>query len=312
MNKITDKQINILLQEKKQSLLKHMDKDGLLAIFVVGKANYGFAKSEDDLKYLAFYLPTFEELCCKMPFSEPIEGVMIKDVRMVYLAATTSREHFLEVLFTPYYYINPKYEHIFKEYFLDNREEISKCNPKARITQAMDRAHISFNNKNYFEVARLYTAAKCYINDYSIDYCFHMTEERHIDKIINANKYINESSWSNYLKGEFEDMIIAAKKRPVIDPTPVKKGVIALMGERLRQRISYDNFYEMLTAAEKKALIEIKNKTDNGIAHISISKIVEETGISRSVYKNLLNKLEKNNISKITSQGVKGTLIEFL
>ena len=84
------------------------------------------------------------------------------------------------------------------------------------------------------------------------------------------------------------------------------------MGKRLRERVSYDNFYEKLTAAEKKALTEIKNKTENGIAQISISKIVEETGISRPVYKNLLNKLEKNNISKITSQGVKGTLIEFL
>ena len=312
MNKITDKQINVLLQEKKQSLLKHMDKDGLLAIFIVGKANYGFAESESDLKYLAFYLPTFEELCCKMPFSEPIDNIKVKDIRMLYLAATTSREHFLEVLFSPYYYINPRYKEIFKEYFFNNREEISKCNPGARIIQAKERANLAFQRKDYFEVARLYTAAKCYMNDYSIDYCFHMTEERHINKIINANDYINESSWDNYLEGEFEDMIISARKRPIKDPTIVKKGAIALMGERLRQRVSYDNFYETLTAAEKKALIEIKNKTENGIAHISISKIVEETGISRPVYKNLLNKLEKNNISKITSQGVKGTLIEFL
>ena len=312
MNKITDDKINFLLQKKKQSLLNYIDKDGLLAIFVIGKANYGFAESEDDLKYLAFYLPTFEELCCAPPYSQPIDGVIIKDVRTVYLAATTSREYFLEVLFTPYYYMNPKYVHIFKEYFLNNREEIGRCNPKARITQAKERAQESFNNKDYFEVARLYTAAKCYISGYSIDYCFHMTEQRHIDKIANANNYIKSSSWNDYLNGDFKDMIISTEREDIMDPTPVKKGVIAFMGERLRERVSYDNFYEKLTAAEKKALTEIKNKTENGIAQISISKIVEETGISRPVYKNLLNKLEKNNISKITSQGVKGTLIEFL
>ena len=152
MNKITDEKINFLLQKKKQSLLNYIDKDGLLAIFVIGKANYGFAESEDDLKYLAFYLPTFEELCCAPPYSEPIDGVIIKDVRTVYLAATTSREYFLEVLFTPYYYMNPKYVHIFKEYFLNNREEIGRCNPKARINQAEERARKSFNNKDYFYV----------------------------------------------------------------------------------------------------------------------------------------------------------------
>ena len=139
-----------------------------------------------------------------------------------------------------------------------------------------------------------------------------MTEQRHIDKIANANNYIKSSSWNDYLNGDFKDMIIAAEREDITDPTSVKKGVIAFMGERLRERVSYDNFYEKLTATEKKALTEIKNKTENGIAQISISKIVEETGISRPVYKNLLNKLEKNNISKITSQGVKGTLIEFL
>ena len=312
MNKITDDKINFLLQKKKQSLLNDIDEDGLLAIFIIGKANYGFAENEDDLKYLAFYLPTFEELCCAPPYSEPIDGVIVKDIRTIYLAATVSKEQFMEVLFTPYYYINQKYKHILNEYFFKNREEISKCNPIARITQAKERAKFAFEEKNYFEVARLYTAAKCYMNDYSIEYCFHMTEKRHINRIIKANDYIHESSWKDYLEGDFDDMIIAAKKHPITDPSCVKKGVIALMGERLRQRIPYDNFYETLTAAEKKALSEIKNKTENGIAQISISKIVEETGISRPVYKNLLNKLEKNNISKITSQGVKGTLIEFL
>ena len=312
MNKISNERINELIQEKKKTLLKYIDKDGLLAIFVVGKANYGFAESEQDLKYLAFYLPTFEELCCKMPFSEPIDGVIIKDIRMVYLAATTSREHFMEVLFTPYYYINQKYKHILKEYFFENREEISKCNPIARITQAKKRAELAFKEKNYFEVARLYTAAKCYMNDYSIEYCFHMTEKRHLNRILKANDYIHETSWKDYLEGDFDDMIVAAKKRPIKDPSCVKKGVIAFMGERLRQRISYDNFLETLTLSEKKALNEIRKRTENGDAHISISKIVEETGISRPVYKNLLNKIEKDGIGKITSQGVKGTLVEFL
>ena len=54
MNKITDDKINFLLQKKKQSLLNDIDEDGLLAIFIIGKANYGFAENEDDLKYLAF------------------------------------------------------------------------------------------------------------------------------------------------------------------------------------------------------------------------------------------------------------------
>ena len=40
-------------------------------------------------------------------------------------------------------------------------------------------------------------------------------------------------------------------------------------------------------------------------------KIVEETGISRPVFKNLFVKLEKNKVATITNQGVKGTYISF-
>lgn len=311
MNKISDKRINELLEQKKKTLLNTIDKNGLLAIFVVGKANYGFAEDEKDLKYLAFYLPTFEELCCKIPASRTIDNVVVKDVRMVYISAATSREHFLEVLFTPYYYMNPQYEDIFKEYFLKNKESISRCNPFARIEQARDRAKMAFHQDDYFETARLYLAAKCYINDYPIDYCFHMTEPRHIDKLNRAEEIILNSSW-RAIEDDFSDMLAAARKRPVVDPTVVKQGVIAFMGERLRDRIDYDNFAESLTEMEYKALLAIRDRTSNNVAHISISKIVEETGISRPVYKNLLNKLEKAGIAKITVQGVKGTTIDFI
>ena len=66
-----------------------------------------------------------------------------------------------------------------------------------------------------------------------------------------------------------------------------------------------------LTDLEKSALAAIQKALDKSDV-ISISQLTHDSGISRPVFKNLLLKLEKNDIVEVKNMGVKGTLIKFL
>ena len=45
--------------------------------------------------------------------------------------------------------------------------------------------------------------------------------------------------------------------------------------------------------------------------NITISKIVNQTGISRPVFNNLIVKLKEDKVAEITNQGAKGAKIKF-
>ena len=92
----------------------------------------------------------------------------------------------------------------------------------------------------------------------------------------------------------------------------IKNGIVDIIIISLQKKISIEEFSSKLTKTENNALAAILARlNEHGEGNISISTIVEETGISRPVYKNLFTKLEKNNIAKINNQGVKGTYISF-
>lgn len=81
--------------------------------------------------------------------------------------------------------------------------------------------------------------------------------------------------------------------------------------ENTYDNTNYELFKKSLTFAEDEALDEIIDKIHiEGI--ISISSLSRETGISRPVFNNLLNKLENAKLITVNNMGAKGTHIKFI
>lgn len=96
-----------------------------------------------------------------------------------------------------------------------------------------------------------------------------------------------------------------------------KQGIIELIKaadfQFNKKQNPYSTFIESLTKNERDALSAVLsnlNKEKEG--YVSIVKLVEQTKISRPVFKNLFIKMEKNNIAEIVNSGVKGTYIKIL
>lgn len=312
--KLTDDKIQLYLQSKYDYLCSKYSASNILGAFIVGIANYGFADSKDKITTVAIYVPSFEDLCTK-PAADWIENnIYIIDIRQLYDSLKTCRWGALELLYTNYMKITPMYESLFNSEFMNNREIISRANQKNRMEICYKRMINSFHEGNYFEVARLLIATDLYLLNCNCEDIFHLKKDYHIRYLNNIktnNQDLDLCQMKNNID-EFGQVVINMKNEKNIEADKIiKNGIISIINTGLNKKVSIDAFYSNLSKTETLALKEILNRLDiNGIGNISISKIVEETGISRPVYKNLFIKLEKDNIALINNQGVKGTFIK--
>ena len=113
MNKIKDEEIMQVLYEQEEYLKSIYDEKQILGIFVYGKANYGFAESVEDIKTVACYIPTFEEICCesynvKIFYIKDNKDRQIRlcDMRLINMLARNQEQIIMETVFSNYYLIN--------------------------------------------------------------------------------------------------------------------------------------------------------------------------------------------------------------
>lgn len=120
------------------------DQGQLFGIFLQGSQNYSNVINdiESDIDTKAIFLPTFEELCLNTkPMSKTItlennEQVDCKDIRQYLHLFKKMNINILEILFTKYYYINPKYESYANELFA-LRERIARAEEKRLLLATM-------------------------------------------------------------------------------------------------------------------------------------------------------------------------------
>lgn len=286
----------------------------ILGTFLLGKANYGFSCAEDEYIIISVYLPCFEELCVSRPTDLKGNLGAVYDMRKFYAITMMQDIKALELLYTNYMNINPKYYPIFKEIFLDNREVIAHYCDKERLTKVNSQIDKALNNKDYFEAARLYNGAVLYSMEADVDSCFHLNNPLTVMLLDSLNKGKELSKIEvDTLKERMDEIVAAASdsKNPDAELL-IRTGVVKLISSALTENISIDTFKSSLTQTEQKALDHIKNEIDGKSGTISISKMIEKTNISRPVWKNLLLKMEKSNFAEVINQGVKGTFIKFL
>lgn len=328
MNKIKDEEIMQVLYEQEEYLKSIYDEKQILGIFVYGKANYGFAESIEDIKTVACYIPTFEEICCesynvKIFYIKDNKDRQIRmcDMRLINMLARNQEQIIMETVFSNYCLINSRYKKVFNKYIYMNKEAIFHCNQKLRIKnsannglEALKRYEETKNLDDAFEACRLRIACELYISGASVENCINLKKDYHIN-YLNQIKDGTITPNIEETQKAFENILLEAQdfKENKNCEFLIKNSIIELMKVALTDMNSEGNFLSLLTKTEIQAFEIILQHLNNGHeGNISISQLTEDSKISRPVFKNTLQKMKDNNVAEIINQGVKGMYVKII
>lgn len=312
MNKITDKEIKDYLQKQTDNLIQEYGKS-IIGTFVIGNANYGFADNINEIFIVALYAPTFEELCFGGPFHkyDRSNRIVIDDIRHVYTAEIDIWKDYLELANSKYYYLTEQYKRVFTKMLLEKRDLFATINPRERVRSAAARA-LECHEEKPLEASRLMLAAMEYSKGTPIWDCFHLDSNPAYDSFLNGVKEGICATSYETLKKNLDQAIAETEDKPNPEAAAaLKQGVIAIVEESLHSNVHSDAFCSCLTDTERKALKAIIQEIGEE-GNITITKIVDSTGISRPVYTNLITKMKTHSVAEITNQGMKGTKIKIL
>lgn len=122
-------QVMAHLEEAKQ----YFDENSIVGIFLQGSQNYGLDYEGSDIDTKLIICPTFKQIAFnKKPIStthvrENNEHIDFKDIRLYINEFRKQNINFLEILFTPYCWVNPSYEHFWNT-LVRHREPIARYN----------------------------------------------------------------------------------------------------------------------------------------------------------------------------------------
>ena len=109
--------------------------DHILGVFLYGSQNYNIHTEDSDIDTKAIYIPTLDEIAAgAAPISKELtvgdtgEHIEVKDIRLMCQMWKKQNMNFLEILYTKYFVLNPKYEDIFNQTFKLYRSNISAYN----------------------------------------------------------------------------------------------------------------------------------------------------------------------------------------
>lgn len=122
----------------------------IVGVFLQGSQNYGLDYESSDVDTKAVLLPSFKDIVLnKQPIStthvrEDNSHTDWKDMRLMLNCFRKQNLNFLEILFTPYFFINSTYGKYWAE-LIEHREEIVRYNPYQAVKSmkgiAMEKYH---------------------------------------------------------------------------------------------------------------------------------------------------------------------------
>lgn len=248
------------IKEHKKAILKEYAEDQLLGVFLYGSQNYGIATENSDVDTKAIIIPSIEDLCLKKPVSREIkfdneEHCEIKDIREMIKMFKKQNINFIEILYTDYCLINPKYNRIWREYFINKREYISHISKRQTVMSICGQAIHTLNQnktdgKKYANGLRLYHFLISYLSDSSYKYCINieLQEKGLSEKLIayKQNKICVDKEDTNKLIKKFLWLeSIAESYDKELDKNALKildKGLLALITNEHNNFDFYSNF----------------------------------------------------------------------
>ena len=309
---------------------KGISGDSILGIFLYGSQNYGMGKKSSDVDAKIIYVPSFEEICLKKEWkSQEIivadsGHIDIKDIRLMREMWQKQNINFMEILFTDYFILNPKYESLFNELFVENRDIIAHYDRKKTVKSIGGQVQATLKGeltpKKIYNATRLYYFLMDYLGGKPYADCIKPTGDIH--NYLWGIKYAEEMSEfemnakATMLMGAFDMLMQNAEDLASPDQKAATAALDFGVCEILRyafakESISKKEFVDSLTNTEVKALNSIYTEIQ-AEGNFALSKMVEKFSISRPVYQNLLNKLKEYSIAEVASQGMKGTYVKFM
>jgi len=143
----------------------------IIGVFLQGSFNYGEDMSDEqsDIDTKCLVVPKFKDFCLnKSPTStthicENNEHIDIKDFRVYFQCFMKQNVNFVEILFTEYKVINPKYESIVNK-LIEHREEIAHYSNSATLNCICGMGY-----EKYKALEHPYPATKDKIEKYGFD-----------------------------------------------------------------------------------------------------------------------------------------------
>lgn len=153
MNNLSDDEINKMLKEKYDALNFQEKFNGrIMSIAAAGKCLYGTAQTIDDIYFVAYYIPTREELYLvdsdDTYITEPVPDTKLYliDIRSVFSNIDKQNIIVLESLTSPYHYYNIKYEELVKYDIITNKIFLLGFNAIKKLFKAQNNLNSTFNN----------------------------------------------------------------------------------------------------------------------------------------------------------------------
>lgn len=298
----------------------------ILGVFISGEVNYTSKENFREYPIQVLYIPSLKELTTRKSFS--IKTMTNKKLHFISIQELFNSllykiDNLTEILYTPYFIINPQYEEIFNKILLKWRYFVSYFHQKTRIQNILDQSKEKLNKipkdkNNLANALFLYYIAyglnlgNEYIKffDFKQNYPFQFQSLQDLleDNITQA-QMADIYEILEYEINHFE--INAEEIEPAEEEIDELQKTFVTLFDAPRGKKDNKIFYISLSNMEEKAAAAIQERIDTE-GYVSLSALIEETGISRPTFKNVLQKMEKFKVAEVKPAGVKGTYIKFL
>ena len=183
----------------------------IVGLFLQGSQNYNLDYENSDIDSKAILLPSLDSIVLSgKPISttsvlENDEHIDLKDIRLMFECFKKQNINFVEILFTPFYILNPKYAGLFQP-LLDIREQVARYNNYAAVN-----CMCGMSLEKYAALKHPYPATMDKIEKFG--YC-----PKQFHHIVRLNEFIKR-----FVAGEnYADCLISKDTEYLID---VKRGV---------------------------------------------------------------------------------------
>lgn len=226
--------------------------DRVFGVFPYGSMNYGAFYENSDVDTRVVIIPSLKEICEREKFvntEEEVEGnkVVYIDIRNFIKQLCNSSPAALEMIFSPFYYINPLYSDFYAQIY-SNREEIGKMNTP-KVLKACLGWMKSFSSRKQKSVKDVY-----HYNRLAY-FCTELIKGESLEKCFITPKEINQIKYTDVFQSEdYEQFLrdaesIVPQIQKYIDSVSVDSEILTKMID-----IIYDVLYSTMMKALFKAM----------------------------------------------------------
>lgn len=255
--------------------LKYFPEDKIVGCFLQGSQNYGLDYKGSDVDTKLIVVPKFEDICLNR---KPVSTTHVrandehtdwKDVRLYMETFRKQNLNFLEILFTPYFIVNPMYEEQWMR-LVDAREFIARMN-EFRAVKSMKGIAL----EKFHAMEHRYPTKANIIDTYGYD----GKQVSHLIRVYDyLNRYIAGESYEDCLRPT-PDLVPRIMDYKMLDRIPLEEAREEALIYKGKVETLADAFCEDKEDYEVPWLRELLEDVSYNIMKISVEKELRESEV---------------------------------